>query len=127
MEKWLKKNLKWITLALVFLFFIKSFQSCNRKATIRIQNKNLSEQCDSLLQIKDQIIKEKNFIIDSLDNEILTREFLIKDLTTDLKIAGIKVDEAQRRAEAVQRTAERIRTNTTIEIKGAERDTLNKK
>jgi hypothetical protein len=126
MEKWLKKNLKWITLALVFLFSIKSFQSCNRKATIRIQNKNLSEQCDSLLQIKDQIIKEKNLLIDSLDNEILTREFIIKDLSTELKIAGIKYDEAQKRAEAIQRTAERIRTNTTIEIEGAERDTIKK-
>ena len=126
MEKWLKKNLKWITLALAFLFFIKSFQSCNRKATIRIQNKNLSEQCDSLLQIKDQIIREKSYIIDSLDKEILVREFFIKDLSTELKIAGIKYDEAQKRAEAIQRTAERIQTNTTIEIKGAERDTIKK-
>jgi len=126
MEKWLKKNLKWITLALAFLFFIKSFQSCNRKATIRIQNKNLSEQCDSLLQIKDQIIREKSYIIDSLDKEILVREFFIKDLFAELKIAGIKYDEAQKRAEAIQRTAERIRSNTTIEIKGAERDTIKK-
>ena len=61
--------------------------------------------------------------IDSLENENLTKYFIIKDLTNELKIAGVKVDAAERRADAVQRTAERVKSNTTIEIKGAERDT----
>ena len=61
--------------------------------------------------------------IDSLDNEIVTRDFVIKDLINDLEIAGVRVDAAERRADAVQRTAEKVKSNTTIQIKGAERDT----
>lgn len=120
---WLKKNLRYITLVLLALFFIKTFQSCNRKMALRVVETNLTEERDSLLNIKNVIISEKDLVIDSLESEILTRDFLIKDLYNDLKVAGVKVDEAQRRADAVQRTAERVRTNTTIEVKGVERDT----
>ena len=77
-------------------------------------------------KIKDQIILNNTIIIDSLDTEILTRDFMINDLTNDLKIAGVRVDAAERRADAVQRTAEKIKTNTIIEVKGVERDTTNK-
>jgi len=123
MEKWLKKNLKYITIILLALFLIKNVQSCNRKMTIRIQEKNLTTNCDSLLNLKDKVISSKNLEIDSLERENLTKDFIIIDLTNELKIAGVKVDAAERRAEAVQRTAERVKTNTTIQIKGAERDT----
>ena len=124
---WLKKNLRYITLVLLALFFIKTFQSCNRKMALRVVETNLTEERDSLLNMKDIIISEKNFVIDSLEAEILTKEFLIRDLYNDLEIAGVKVDEAQRRADAVQRTAERIKQNTTIEVKGVERDTTENK
>lgn len=120
---WLKKNLRYITLILLALFFIKTFQSCNRKMALRVVETNLTEERDSLLNMKDAIISEKNLVIDSLESEILTKEFLIRDLYNDLEIAGVKVDEAQRRADAVQRTAEKIKQNTTIEVKGVERDT----
>ena len=120
---WLKKNLRYITLVLLALFFIKTFQSCNRKMALRVVETNLTEERDSLLNMKDIIISEKDFVIDSLEAEILTKEFLIRDLYNDLEIAGVKVDEAQRRADAVQRTAERIKQNTTIEVHGVERDT----
>jgi len=116
MEKWLKKNLKYIAIVFLALFLIKTVQSCNRKMSLKIVERNLTTNYDS-------IVLEKNTIIDSLETEILTRDFIIKDQINDLKIAGVKVDEAQRRADAVQRTAEKIRTNTTIEIKGAEKDT----
>lgn len=124
---WLKKNLRYITLVLLALFFIKTFQSCNRKMALRVVETNLTEERDSLLNMKDIIISEKDFVIDSLEAEILTKEFLIRDLYNDLEIAGVKVDEAQRRADAVQRTAERIKQNTTIEVKGVERDTTENK
>jgi hypothetical protein len=124
---WLKKNLKYITLILMALLFIKTFQSCNRKMALRVTETNLTEERDSLLTIKDEVISEKNLVIDSLESEILTRDFLIKDLYNDLEIAGVKVDEAQRRADAVQRTAERVKSNTTIEVKGVERDTTENK
>ena len=127
MEKWLRKNLKYIAIILLALFLMKTVQSCNRKMTIKTQEKNLIMNCDSALQIKDNIILKKDKEINSLKEENLTKDFIIKDLTNDLKIAGVKVDEAQKRADAVQRTAEKIRTNTTIEVKGVERDTTKNK
>jgi len=119
MEKWLNKNLKWITLVLLFLFMIKSFQSCTRKVSLRIQEKKLSHYYDSIINIK-------NNVIDSLNKKNLEKDFLILDLKNELKIAGIKYDEAQKRAEAVQKTAAAIRSNTIIEVKGVVKDTSRK-
>jgi hypothetical protein len=116
MEKWLRKNLKYITLILLALFLIKNTQSCNRKMSIRIMEKNLTTECDSLLMSRDHMIE-------SLQKDKVIQEYYIKDLENELKIAGVKVDAAEKRASAVQQTAEKIRTNTTIQIKGAEEDT----
>lgn len=123
MEKWLRKNLKYITLILLTLFLLKTTQSCNRKMSLKTMEKNLTMEYDSLLNEAKSIISLQTYEIDSLENEIVTRDYMIKDLTTDLKIAGVRVDEAQRRADAVQRTAEKVKSNTTIQIKGAEEDT----
>lgn len=126
MEKWIKKNLHYITIIFVVLFLFKSIQSCNRKMSLRFQNKRLNEKYDSISRIKDLKIYNQNLIIDSLNREILSREFLIKDLSTELKVAGVKYDEAQKRADAIQKTVSAIRANTTIEIKGVDRDTIKK-
>ena len=123
MEKWLRRNLKYITLIFLALFLIKTTQSCNRKMALRVVEKNLVAERDSLLNDKDLIINQKNFIIDSLESHEIVQDYYIKDLENDLEIAGVRVNAAERRADAVQRTAERVKTNTTIEIKGAERDT----
>ena len=123
MEKWLKKNLKYVTIIFIALFLIKTTQSCNRKMSIRVQENQFIEERDSLNTLKSLEIQIKNDEIKILNEEIFTRDFMIKDLTNDLKIAGVRVNEAQRRADAVQRTAERVKTNTTIEIRGAVRDT----
>jgi hypothetical protein len=123
MEKWLRKNLKYITLILLVLLLLKTTQSCNRKMSLRITEKNLSEVCDSLLMIKDQVIMEKTLEINAYLKNQVVMDYYIKDLENELKIAGVKVDAAERRANAIQQTAEKIRTNTTIEIKGAEQDT----
>ena len=120
MERWLKRNLGYIAIILFALFLIKNTQSCNRKMAIRTLEKNMSADCDSLLRVKDGIHYQDLRVIDSLEKENFTKDYLILDLTNELKIAGVKVDAADRRADAVQRTAEKIRTNTTIEIKGAE-------
>jgi len=93
----------------------------------RIKEKNLTEECDSIVNQRDVIIGNKNLVIDSLKSEVLTRDFEIMDLERDLEIAGIKVNAAERRADAVQRTAERVKSNTTIEIRGAEKDTTTNK
>jgi len=127
MEKWLKKNLGYITIVLLALFLLKSTQSCNRKMALRTQEKTLSVEHDSIMKEKNAYIYSLNLNIDSLKKEVLTRDFIINDLTNDLKIAGVKVDAAERRAEAVQRTAEKVKSNTTIQVTGVERDTTNKK
>lgn len=127
MEKWLKKNLRWVTLVVFVLFVFKTIQSCNRGMSIRIQEKNMIEDCDSLLNEKDRVITGLEDENDSLRREVTTRDFIIKDQANDLEIAGVKVNEAERRADAVQRTAEAIRANTTIEIKGAEKDSTKNK
>jgi len=94
--------------------------------SLRFQSKRLNEKYDSISRIKDLKIYNQNLIIDSLNREILSREFLIKDLSTELKVAGVKYDEAQKRADAIQKTVSAIRANTTIEIKGVDRDTIKK-
>jgi len=127
MEKWLKKNLKYVTLVLLALFLLKNTQSCNRKMALRTQEKNLSIEHDSIVKEKNTYIYSLENTIDSLETENLTKDFLIKDLSNDLKIAGVRVDAADRRADAVQRTAEKVKSNTTIEIKGAEQDTTTNK
>lgn len=123
MEKWLKKNLKYITLIFLALFLFKNTQSCNRKMSLRIMEKNLFEERDSLVHGLNLMINMKILEIDSIKSHTLVLDYIIKDLENDLKIAGVRVNAAERRADAVQRTAERVKTNTTIEIKGAERDT----
>jgi len=110
--EWLIKNLKWITIVLAFLFLLKTCESCNRANKLKTQEKKLTAQCDSL-------IKVGNNIIDSLQKENMAKDYLIKDLSTELKIAGIKYDEAQKRADAVQKTVKDMKANTTIEIKGS--------
>lgn len=69
----------------------------------------------------DSVKAVNRSMTDSLSKEILAREYMIKDLTTELKIAGIKYDEAQKRADAVQKTVEKIKSNTTIEIKNSDK------
>jgi L-lactate utilization protein LutB len=120
MEKWLIRNLKWFTLIFFALFIFKSTQSCNRRMSLKVMEKNLVTEHDSIIKVRDQEIK-------TLKNEIMTRDYMIKDLEKDLEIAGIRVSEADRRAEAVQKTAEKVRQNTTIQIRGVERDTVKSK
>ena len=72
--------------------------------------------------ILDSITNQKNKEIDSLKKENLSKDFLLIDLKNELKIAGVKYDEAQKRADAVQKTAASVKSNKTIEVKGVERE-----
>lgn len=121
MEKWLKKNLRYITIILLGLFILKSIQGCNRKMSLSIREKNFMIEKDSLINLNKHLKISNKFIEDSLKLEITTRDFIIKDFINDLKIAGVRVDEAQKRVDAIQRTVEKIKTNTIIEIRGVEK------
>lgn len=117
-ETFFKKNLKYITLILLALFFIKTFQSCNRNmANTRLE-------------------KENNYLVDSLTTMHATEKGVyiiqiqncadkVKELEYEVKLANAERDAANKRADAVQSTASKIRENTTIKIENkSEKDTV---
>lgn len=124
-ETFFKKNLKIITIVIFGLFMIKTFQSCNRDLKITKLEKEIVYTTDSLAIVRGDLEKTFKVEIDSLKGVILERDFLIKDLDNELKIAGVRASEAQRRADAVQQTAEKVKNNntTTILIEKEDRDT----
>ena len=75
--------------------------------------------------------KEYKHTIDSLTKkyDILEKESTatIKQLEFELKLEREKAGEANKRAEAVQSVAEKIRANTTVNVRGAEVDTTKRK
>jgi hypothetical protein len=109
-----EKNMKWIALALLFLLTFKSVQSCNRSMRLNITSGDYIHQIDSLENRYNVYYKETQ---DS-----------IKDLNFLLELANEKTGAANERAAAVQSAVEKIKSNTTITVKGAEevKDTNNK-
>jgi len=118
-QQFFKKNLRWVTLVILALFFIKSFQSCNRSMEVR------------------KLEKENTYLVDSLTSMHATEKgaYLIQlkdcgdkvqQLEYEVKLANSERDAANKRADAVQSTAEKVRENTTIKIenKNSERDTI---
>ena len=120
-QHFFKKNLKYITLIILALFFIKSFQSCNRNMMVNKLEKEIIYLNDSLSTMhgseKSQLLLELREANDS-----------IQELNYELRLAQDRVDAANKRADAVQSTAERIRDNTTITIENkSEEDSVSVK
>lgn len=111
-EQFFSKNLKWFALALLFLFLFKTMQSCNRKTIINKGAKEYIHTIDSLEH------KYNNCYKDSQDS--------LKKLNYELKLANEQVKAANERAAAVQSAVEKMRSNTTITVKGAEKVEDNK-
>lgn len=113
-----EKNMKWFALLLLFLFLLKTAQSCNRGMRLNIGAKQYIEQIDSLQNLYDKCRE------DSQDS--------IRKLNFELKLANEQVKSANDRANAVQSAVEKIKSNTTttVVVKGAEEvknDTSQKK
>jgi hypothetical protein len=72
MENWFKKYLRHIAFGLLFLLVMKNAQSCNRKMSLRIAQKNHIEVVDSL-----------GGVIDSLRSEIVDRNYRIREVERD--------------------------------------------
>jgi uncharacterized membrane protein YhiD involved in acid resistance len=110
-EQFFTKNMKWFALALLFLFLLKSVQSCNRKMSLSITQ------------------KEYIHTIDSLDKKYykLQREFddTTKILNFQLRLQSEKAVSADQRASAIQSVAEKLKSNTTttVNVRGAMIDT----
>ena len=116
--EFLKKNLKYIVLILLALFFLKSFQGCNKNMTITKLNKEIVYLNDSLNLMHGT--EKEALLIDLKDCKDSNRE-----LQYEVKLANAERDAANRRASAIQSTAEKIRENTTIKIENnSSRDTV---
>ncbi len=105
----IKKNLKTITLVIFLLLMLKTFQSCNRDMKI------------------NKLTKQNTYLVDSLNTmhgsekttlmlDLRKAQDSIQMLNYEIKIAIANMKSADRRANAVQSTAEKIRKNTTIKI-----------
>ena len=123
MEKWIIRNLKWFTLIFIALFIFKSVQSCNRKMSIKIMEKNLVYE-------RDSIIKERDKEIELFKIDIRTKDYTIKDLTNEVD----KVNKINEKLENDNQNVNEqlklcLKRNVTIqqEFKGVEKDTTKKK
>lgn len=105
-QQFFQHNWKWIVLIITFLFLFKSVQSCNRKMKLNISDKTYINMIDSL--------KKNYYILEKSYNDT------VKKLNFELKLANEQVNAANKRADAVQSAVEKIRSNTTITVKGAE-------
>ena len=101
-----EKNLKWFALVLLLLLLFKFMQGCNRNMGYSIKEKNYVHVIDSI-NTKYNSLKEE-----SQDS--------IKKLNFELRLAKDRTNSANERASAVQSAVEKLRSNTTVVIKGAE-------
>lgn len=114
-QEFFKKNMKWITLVLFVLFLVKTVQSCNRDMQIRQLDTEIIHLNDSL---STMFGTEKETLLLQL-RECQSDK---TQLEYEVKLANAATEAANKRADAVQSTAEKTRSNTTstIVVKGAE-------
>lgn len=120
-QDFFKKNLRYITIGLFVVFMLKSFQSCNRNMEVKKLTKENAYLVDSLNTMHST---EKATLLFQLEDCNDTR----KQLEYEVKLANAGKVSANRRADAVQSTAEKVRDNTTttikIENKNSKQDTI---
>lgn len=119
MDKFLKKNYKIIIMALLILFLFKSMQSCVRNESIERTKNTLTEE-------KDSIIAQKSMIQSKLHDSISVLNDSIKLLNFRIKLYKEKASGAEQRAIAVQSTAEKIKSHTTVRIRKEKKDSTKK-
>lgn len=114
-QQFFSKNMKWILLVVSMLFFVKTFQSCNRNMTITTLNNEIIHLNDSLSTMFGTEKEELLIKLRECEEENTQLEY-------EVRLANSQRDEANKRADAVQSTAEKTRANTTstIVVKGAE-------
>ena len=115
----LEKNLKYITIGIFVLFVFTKIQSCNRNMSNVILSKNIEQLNDSLNAFHNS---EKTILLKQLS----IAKDSISELNYEVRLAQDRASSADRRADAVQSTAEKIRDNTTINIenKNSREDTI---
>jgi len=114
-QQFFTKNMKWIALVLFILFLVKSVQSCNRDMQIR--------QLDTeIIHLNDSLSSTYGTEKETLLLQLRDCEKEKTQLEYEVKLANAATESANKRADAVQSTAEKTRSNTTstIVVKGAE-------
>lgn len=114
-QEFFKKYQRYIVIILIALFFIKSFQSCNRNMTVNKLNIEITHLSDSL---NNMMNNETGLLMIQLQEA----KDSIKSLNYEVKLATFSAVEANKRANAVQSTAEKMRKNTTIKIENNNRN-----
>jgi hypothetical protein len=110
-QEFFQKNMKWFALLFLFLFLLKSVQSCNRNMGTRITE------------------KQNKHLIDSLQKSITELNDSIKIVNWKNKMLESQAESEKRKADAIQSVAEKIKSNTTttVNVRGAEIDTTKRK
>jgi hypothetical protein len=114
-QQFFSKNMKWFALALLCLLIVGSVRSCNHNMGARITEKEYKHTIDSLTKKYDILEKESSAAI--------------KQLEFQLKLESKKAEDADKRADAIQSVAEKIKSNTTttVNVRGAQIDTMKRK
>ena len=109
-QEFFGKNMKWFALAFLILFLFKSVQSCNR---------------NMYYNSKDKITTQ---LVDSLEHNIVVLNDSIKTITWENRLLQTQAESEKSKAAAVQSVAEKVKSNTTttVNVRGAEVDTIKK-
>lgn len=105
-QEFFSKNCKWFLLVFFALFIFKTMQSCNRNIKL---NNTSGEYIHTIDSLENYIEKSEKIYNDS-----------IKTLSFELKMQQARANSADERADAVKEAVEKIKSNTTITVKGAE-------
>jgi len=114
-QQFFSKNMKWILLVVSILFVVKSVQSCNRNMVITNMN-------TEIIHLNDSLSATYGTEKETLLLQLRECEKENTQLEYEVKLANAAEKSANERADAVQSTAEKTRSNTTstIVVKGAE-------
>jgi hypothetical protein len=93
-------NCKYFAIAFFALFLMKSMQSCNRGNELA----TMQQKYDTIVS---SLNEQNSLLIDS-----------IKTLQFSLSMANQRVQSSEEKVTAVQNTVDKIKTNTTITVKG---------
>jgi len=99
LKQFFEKNKTAIVIILFAMFALKSIQSCNRQNSIDVASAKIKH------------------LEDSLNVKIENQHDSITKLNFDLELAVFSAKSAEKRADAIQSTAEKTTRNTTIQIK----------
>ena len=108
-QEFFTKNIKWFALAFFILFLFKCVQGCNRGMNTRA------------------IESQNKHLVDSLQKTITELDDSIKTVNWKNKMLKSQAEFEKNKADAVQSVAEKMKSNTTVNVRGAQIDSVKRK